>query len=73
MIKLMARGKKQKTVTLVTPSGVKQQFGIQHAERLLDLGSALNGGWAIDPDSEYEYDEENGIRLKANTGNAAKA
>jgi hypothetical protein len=69
----MARGKKQKTVTLVTPSGFKQQFGIQHAELLLDLGPALNGGWTIDPSSEYYYDEENGIRLKANTGNSAEA
>ena len=69
----MAHDKKQKTVTLVTPSGVKQQFGIQHAERLLNLGSALNGGWAIDKNSEYYYDKENGIRLKANTGDSAKA
>lgn len=69
----MAHSKKQKTVTLVTPSGVKQQFGIQHAERLLDLGPVLNGGWTIDPNSEYYYDEENGIRLKANTGDSAKA
>lgn len=69
----MTHSKKQKTVTLVTPSGVKQQFGIQHAERLLGLGPALNGGWAIDPNSEYYYDEENGIRLKANTGDSAKA
>ena len=69
----MARGKKQKTVTLVAPSGVKQQFGIQHAERLLDLGSALNGGWVIDPDSDYYYDEENGIRLKADKRNSAEA
>ena len=69
----MARDKKQKTVTLVTPSGVKQQFGIQHAERLLNLGPALNGGWAIDKNSEYYYDTENGIRLKANTGDSAKA
>lgn len=69
----MAHDKKQKTVTLVTPSGVKQQFGIQHAERLLNLGSALNGGWAIDKNSEYYYDKDNGIRLKANTGDSAKA
>ena len=69
----MARDKKQKTVTLVTPSGVKQQFGIHHAERLLNLGPALNGGWAIDKNSEYYYDKENGIRLKANTGDSAKA
>ena len=54
----MARGKKQKTVTLVTPSGVKQQFGIQHAERLLGLGPALNGGWTIDPNSDYRNAED---------------
>ena len=48
-------------------------LGIQHAERLLNLGPALNGGWAIDKNSEYYYDKENGIRLKANTGDSAKA
>lgn len=69
----MARPKKQKTVTLITASGLKQAFGIQHAERLLDLGPVLNGGWMIDPDSEYYYDEENGIRVKSDKGNSAKA
>lgn len=37
------------------------------------MGTALNGGWTIDPASDYYYDEENGIRLKANKGNSAKA
>lgn len=69
----MARGEKQKTVTLVTPSGLKQQFGIQHAERLLDMGPALNGGWVVDPDSDYYYDEENGLRVKTDKGYTAKA
>ena len=69
----MARGKKAKTITLVTQAGNKQQFGIQHAERLLDLGPVLNGGWTIDPNSEYYYDEENGIRLKADKGSSGKA
>lgn len=69
----MARGEKQKTVTLVTPSGLKQQFGIQHAERLLDMGPALNGGWAVDPDSNYYYDEENGLRVKTDKGHTAEA
>lgn len=69
----MARGEKQKTVTLVTPSGLKQQFGIQHAERLLDMGPALNGGWAVDPDSNYYYDEENGFRVKTDKGHTAEA
>lgn len=69
----MARPKKEQSVILVTPSGEKREFGLQHAERLLDMGSALNGGWKIDPTSSYYYDEENGIRLKANKGNSAKA
>ena len=69
----MARGPKQKTVTLITPNGEKRSFGIKHAERLLDMGPALNGGWAIDPQSPYYYDEENGIRVKSDKGNSAKA
>ena len=69
----MAHGKKAKTITLVTQAGIKQQFDIQHAERLLDLGPVLNGGWMIDPNSEYYYDEENGIRFKADKGSSGKA
>ena len=68
----MARLKKQKMITLVTPAGIKQQFGIQHAERLLDLGPELNGGWKVDPDSDYYYDEENGIRLKSDKRDTAE-
>lgn len=37
------------------------------------MGSALNGGWTIDPESPYYYDEENGIRIKSGKGNTAKA
>lgn len=69
----MARNLKEKTVTLVTPNGAKQSFGIKHAERLLDMGPELNGGWSIDRESPYYYDEENGIRLKTDKGNSAKA
>lgn len=65
--------KKETVVTLVTPLGRKQDFEIQHAERILDLGPNLNGGWKIDPDSDYKYDEENGIRLKTDKRNTAKA
>ena len=69
----MARPKKEVTVALVAPNGTKREFGLQHAERLLDMGPELNGGWEVDPASNYYYDEENGIRLKANKGNTAKA
>lgn len=67
------RPKKQKTITLVTSKGEKQEFGLQHAERLLDLGSERNGGWKVDPESEYIYDEEYGIKLKSDKGNSTKA
>lgn len=69
----MARKPKEQTVVLVTPKGEKQEFGIFHAERLLDMGPALNGGWTIDPESKYYYDEENGIRVKSNKGYSTKA
>lgn len=67
------RKTKEKTIDLVAPNGKKQAFGIAHAERLLDMGKALNGGWEIDKDSDYYYDEENGIRLKSDKANSAKA
>lgn len=60
-------------ITLVTPKGVEQAFSIEHAERLLDMGEALNGGWRVPETSEYYYDEENGLRLKTDKTNSAKA
>lgn len=65
--------RKEKTVTLVTCDGKKQEFSISHAERLLSMGAELNGGWAVDVTSPYYYDEENGIRLKSDKANSAKA
>ena len=62
------RKKKEQTVTLVVP-----KFGIQHAERLLDMGTAINGGWELPKDSNYTYDEENGLRVKSDKANSAKA
>lgn len=68
------RKKKEQTVTLVVPKyGMKQEFGIQHAERLLDMGSAVNGGWVLPEDSNYIYDEENGLRVKSDKANSVKA
>jgi len=66
--------KKEKTITLIVPRhNIKQEFTLPHAERLLDMGSALNGGWELPKDSNYYYDEENGLRVKSNQGNPAKA
>ena len=67
------RKPKEKTVILVTPKGQQQEFGVSHAERLLDMGKALNGGWEVPEDSEYYYSEENGLRLKSDKANSAKA
>ena len=71
---IMARKKKEQTVLLVVPKYQKQQeFGVSHAERLLDMGPAVNGGWELPEDSNYVYDEENGLRLKSDKANTAKA
>ena len=68
------RKKKEQTVTLVVSKyNLKQEFGIQHAERLLDMGTQLNGGWELPKDSNYTYDEENGLRVKSDKANFAKA
>ena len=60
-------------VTLVVPKhNIKQDFGIQHAERLLDMGQQHNGGWELPSDSNYTYGEENGLRVKSDKANSAK-
>ena len=61
------RPKKAPTVKLVVEKhNMSQEFSISHAERLLDMGEYLNGGWKLSEDSNYTYDEENGLRLKSN-------
>lgn len=67
---------KKTAVILVTPSGASQEFELQHAERLLDMGPHLNGGWQLPVDSKYVYDEVYGLRIKtdkANSGTAKEA
>ena len=67
------RKKKEQTVTLVVPTyNIKQEFGIEHAERLLDMGPQLNGGWELPGDSNYTYSEENGLRVKSDKASSAK-
>ena len=67
------RKKKEQTVTLIVPKyNIKQEFGIEHAERLLDMGPQLNGGWELPGDSNYTYSEENGLRVKSDKANPAK-
>lgn len=70
----MMKKKKEQTVTLVVPKyNMRQEFDIQHAERLLGMGTAINGGWELSKDSIYIYDEENGLRVKSDRANSAKA
>lgn len=67
------RKKKEQTVTLIVPKyNIKQEFGIEHAERLLDMGPQLNGGWELPGDSNYTYSEENGLRVKSDKANSAE-
>lgn len=67
------RKKKEQTITLVVPKyNMEQEFGIQHAERLLDMGPHLNGGWELPTNSNYTYDEENGLRVKTDKANSTK-
>ena len=68
------RKKKEQTVKLVVPKyNMEQEFGVEHAERLLDMGAHLNGGWELPEDSKYTYDEEKGLRVKSDKGDSAKA
>lgn len=65
------RKKKEPTVTLVVPKhNMEREFGVEHAERLLDMGPQLNGGWELPENSKYYYDEENGLRLKTDSANS---
>ena len=67
------RKKKIPTVRLVVPKLNKEQdFEVRHAERLLDMGTHLNGGWELPKDSDYYFDEEYGLRLKTDKTNTAK-
>lgn len=51
---------------------ISREFEVSHAERILDMGPILNGGWRVPEDSEYEYTEEYGLKLKSNKRNSAE-
>ena len=42
--------------------GMKKEFDVDHAERLLLMNN--NGGWKLPDDSNFEFDKENGIRYR---------
>lgn len=67
------RPKKEKKIKLVVPKyNMEQEFSVLHAERLLDMGTNLNGGWELPADSDYQYDEENGLRPKPDKASFTK-
>lgn len=55
-------------VTLVTASGTKKEFEINHAERI--LRAPENGGWKLPENSPYQFDYYNGITKRTNQGNS---
>lgn len=71
----MAYTRKSRTmVELETKDGVRQSFALEHAERILSMGTFGNGGWRLPVNSKYIYDEENGsIRTKTSSSDSAKA
>lgn len=69
----MAKKKETKVALVVPKYNLRQEFGVRHAERLLEMGPTLNGGWELPEDSNYHYDEEDGLRLKSDKANTAKA
>lgn len=61
----------ERTNTVVLQVGnVKQEFEINHAERILRMPN--NGGWHLPDDSNYEMDQQNGIATKRNKGKTQK-
>ena len=51
---------------------ISQEFEMSHAARILDMRPASHGGWRVPEDSEYEYTEEYGLKLKSNKRNSAE-
>lgn len=61
------------TVTLVVPQhGLAREFGVEHAERLLTMGSKENGGWVLPESSDFIFDTENGLRFNSNKRNSTE-
>lgn len=58
-------------VVLETANGTRQEFEINHAERILRHPD--NGGWKLPDDSPYQFDYYDGITKRTNTRNSAEA
>ena len=57
------------TVVLETATGIRQEFEINHAERIL---RHPDSGWKLPEDSPYDFEYYNGITKRTNQGNSAK-
>lgn len=58
-------------VILETAKGKRQEFDINHAERILRMPD--NGGWRLPKDSPYQFEYYDGITKRTNQGDSAKA
>lgn len=58
-------------VILEAPGGVRKEFEIGHAERI--LRHPENGGWKLPEDSPYQYDYYDGITKRTDKGNSKQA
>lgn len=67
----MAESKLTKVLLVVPDLGLKQEFEITHAERILRLPQT--GGWRLPEDSKFIFDYKNGIGLKPNKPNSVSA
>lgn len=55
--------KKANTIELFcTADNHKEEFEVNHAERILRMPD--NGGWVLPEDSQYKFDNDNGITIK---------
>ena len=63
-INRVSNNKVTKVVLECEKLGVRREFDVDHAERLLLMNN--NGGWQLPADSNFEFDKENGIRYGRN-------
>lgn len=42
---------------------MEEELTVEHAEKLLAMEN--NGGWQLPENSTYEFDKDNGIKLKS--------
>lgn len=57
-------------VVLETADGTRQEFELNHAERIL---RHPDSGWNLPKDSPYQFDYYDGITKRTDTGHSAEA